>query len=446
VIIVSILPLSQSVNGGNYYESASLEVETGHSRNGEQTSAQSSAMNETIASSSPLNLSNNTGVSVYPQVSSSVSGKVVYVAWQDNHHSDSIDSTNRNYDIFFRKSIDYGETFGNTINLSNNSGLSERPQMVTTGNNVYVVWADNTTRDGSSEIFFTKSTDNGTSFSDAINLSNTSDGDSHQPEIAVTSYDVNVVWRQHDKGGGKGDIILFRSSTDGGATFGNVNEISNNNSSLYHAYTYPKVSASGKYIYVIWNGQKDNNISGSNNNNNASDLFFSSSTDGGLHFASPARKLFSGAELEDSQITSYESNVYIVWQSINHSNESSSIDIFFITSSDNGTDFDDLPIVFQDQGISKNGAVAALDDNIFVIWEGFASGRGEIYYKVSDNKGRTFGSTVNLSNNPQHSLCPHAVIATNNVYAVWEDSKMSSDPYSDNSSDILFVRIPLPEN
>jgi hypothetical protein len=48
-------------------------------------------------------------------------------------------------DIFFKKSTDGGATFGDTINISNNAGLSENPQIASSGNNVYVVWKDNTT-------------------------------------------------------------------------------------------------------------------------------------------------------------------------------------------------------------------------------------------------------------------------------------------------------------
>ena len=49
-------------------------------------------------------------------------------------------------DILFKRSIDGGATFGDTINLSNNEGLSLLPKMSTTivsgNNNVYIVWVD----------------------------------------------------------------------------------------------------------------------------------------------------------------------------------------------------------------------------------------------------------------------------------------------------------------
>ena len=46
--------------------------------------------------------------------------------------------------------------------MSNNSGFSEHPQILAYDNNVYAIWADDTS--GNREVLFTRSVDNGTSF------------------------------------------------------------------------------------------------------------------------------------------------------------------------------------------------------------------------------------------------------------------------------------------
>ena len=51
----------------------------------------------------------------------------------------------------YRRSTDGGANFGATVNLSNNAFSSLDPAVATSGNNVYVVWYDNTP--GSFEIF-----------------------------------------------------------------------------------------------------------------------------------------------------------------------------------------------------------------------------------------------------------------------------------------------------
>ena len=112
------------------------------------------------------NISDNIRDSVYPQTDSSENK--VFVVWQDN-----LFGQNRmNYDILLKTSNDSGQTFGDVVNLSNNTGFSEHPQMAVKGNNVYIVWADNTSLNR--DIYFISSNDGGQTFGDVVNLSNNS--------------------------------------------------------------------------------------------------------------------------------------------------------------------------------------------------------------------------------------------------------------------------------
>ena len=90
----------------------------------------------------PLNVSNSTGNTGVPQIT--VLGNNVYVTWDD-------DGTPGNFDIFFAASTNNGTSFGTPINISNNIGISVLPQIATSGSKVYVVWLDDTP--GNSDIF-----------------------------------------------------------------------------------------------------------------------------------------------------------------------------------------------------------------------------------------------------------------------------------------------------
>jgi hypothetical protein len=72
------------------------------------------------------------------------SGNNVFVTWHDETPADNID-------IFFAVSNNNGTSFGTPINLSNNAGISFFPQIATSGNNVYVTWQDITP--GNDDIF-----------------------------------------------------------------------------------------------------------------------------------------------------------------------------------------------------------------------------------------------------------------------------------------------------
>jgi hypothetical protein len=69
------------------------------------------------------------------------------------------------------------------IDLSNNDRNSSFPLIAVSGNNVYVVWED-TTNGGDSYIFFRVSHDNGDTFEPFIDLSD-NDGVSDNPQISI---------------------------------------------------------------------------------------------------------------------------------------------------------------------------------------------------------------------------------------------------------------------
>lgn len=82
-------------------------------------------------------------------VETAFDGKNLYVAWQEG------DSGNQ--EIFLRKSVDGGNTFGQIINVSDNEGISECPSISISNNKLHMVWEDDTL--GNHEIFY-KSIDN----------------------------------------------------------------------------------------------------------------------------------------------------------------------------------------------------------------------------------------------------------------------------------------------
>lgn len=109
---------------------------------------------------SAIKLSNNTGHSEVPQIAGY--GNNVYVAWHDDTSGDR--------DVYTKRSTDNGCAFSNSLDLSNQSGASVDQQIAVSGSNVYVIWEQLPRNNGS--IFFTRSTDNGTSFDTIQNLGN----------------------------------------------------------------------------------------------------------------------------------------------------------------------------------------------------------------------------------------------------------------------------------
>jgi hypothetical protein len=65
---------------------------------------------------------------------------------------------------------------------------------VVSGDNIYIAWWTNNTENGNEEVMFRASNDAGQTFTDKINLSNTTDADSWRVEIAGEGDNVIVSW------------------------------------------------------------------------------------------------------------------------------------------------------------------------------------------------------------------------------------------------------------
>jgi hypothetical protein len=89
--------------------------------------------------------------------------------------------------------------------------------VVVSGDNIYVAWWTNNTENSNNEVMFRASTDGGATFGDRINLSNTTDADSWRVEIAGEGETVVVSWWETNQ---TSDIPVARISTDAGETFG----------------------------------------------------------------------------------------------------------------------------------------------------------------------------------------------------------------------------------
>jgi hypothetical protein len=88
-------------------------------------------------------------------------------------------------------------------------------KIATSGDNVYIAWETNNT--AHPDIMFRASTDSGNTFGEKINLSNTTDVDSVDREIAASGSNVFVAWWER---GNQTDQAVMKISTDNGKTFG----------------------------------------------------------------------------------------------------------------------------------------------------------------------------------------------------------------------------------
>jgi DNA-binding transcriptional ArsR family regulator len=178
------------------------------------------------------------------------------VVVNDTIHIFWVDKRDGNPEIYYKKSINAGSTWTNDIRLTHDSSKSENPAVVVNDNNIFLAWMDD--RDGNFEIYFKKSIDNGNSWSNDIRLT-FNESLSKQPAIAVSSNNVHVVWSDNRVGyWSYGNYynycdIFYKYSTDGGIHWSN--DI-NFNVSYYSGTRLgghdPSIAINEKNLYLVW--------------------------------------------------------------------------------------------------------------------------------------------------------------------------------------------------
>ncbi len=380
------------------------------------------------------NITNNNYDSVYGQIAA-IDNKV-YVVWQESVAGNSND---KNYEVYLKKSEDQGNTFSKAINLSNNSGFSEHPQIAVSKNGIFIVWADNT-NSNNTEIMFTKSLDNGTTFGKIKNLSNNSKNSNNQ-EISVSDQNVYVVWQDIGKTDSSNNkkilkdkeissSIIFRESTDQGNTFNDEREITNN---TYDSY--PKVNSFQNYVYIVWNSE---NKSSSKDYTNIG-LFFITSSDYGKNFDNSIRLV--NDNFGESQISVLKDELVIVWAGLHSKNINN---IYFLQSENNGVTFEGPSIILQkdtkpndnsysDRINNPSNVEIANNDHSFAVWQDIISQENQDIFLGYIKNSNQSNKIINLSNNSGISECPSIAISNNNIYVIWED-------FTPGNHEILFTK------
>ena len=372
-----------------------------------------------------VNLSSNPGSSDSAQIT--VSGSNVNVVWRQANADEELIQA----DIFFRRSTDNGATWGPKINLSmTGSHQSSGPRVAAFGSNVFVAWVDD------NGVFFRRSTDNGASWQPKVNLSNSV----APPQIAVSGSRVYVVWTG-------GNDILLRRSTDSGATWKPVQNLSNNSGES----AAPQLAAFGSNVHVAWTdltpGNSDilfrrstdsgatwkpivnisNNLGGSRNSElttsgsnvhvvwtqfsssgecQPADIFFRGSTDNGATWGSKMKISSSGTNFGFMctgalpQVAASGSNVFISWDDVG------SDDVFLRRSTDSGATWKPIVNMSNNSGDSRNPQVAVLSSNVYVVWNDNTPGNHDILLKRSTDSGATWKAIKNLSTNAGVSISP----------------------------------------
>jgi hypothetical protein len=183
-----------------------------------------------------------------PCASVAAQGPDVHVVWHELRHT-SANPTNE--EVYYIRSTDHGATWNPEARLTNDTSHSWHPRIAVSGSTIHVAWADY--RTGLWQVWYKRSTDYGATWQDDVQLSNGT-GIIEVPEVAVADLGVHVVW-QDSRHGLNNHEVYYVHSTDGGATWGAETRLT---SEPHESYA-PVVAAAGPDVHVVWVDYRDSN-------------------------------------------------------------------------------------------------------------------------------------------------------------------------------------------
>lgn len=329
------------------------------------------------------------GDSENPQIIASNDG--IFTLWEQQSSGKS--------DVFFKKSADGGNTFGTAINLSESTvGQSGYSDFVQQGNDVYAIWQSSIS--GYAEVYLAKSTDGGSSFEKPMILSNQSKLAAF-PQVAMSENHVYATWLE--KSDNNATNVVFVKSDDKAKSFGNPSYITSHagNSGI------PKLLAGGNNVYVLWEDNRKGNF----------EIFLSKSDDNGVSFSSADISNTAG-QSGAPQIIVSKDHMYVVWMD----DSSGNYDIMFSKSTDGGKSFSQPVNVSKLHTDSGYPQLAVYGNNVYVTWtQTIVEPNYDVYLAKSSNNGDTYDTPINLSHNNGASGWPN-VLSDGNVYVSWVDS------------------------
>ncbi len=322
------------------------------------------------------------------------------IAVDSNNHLHVVwaDDTPGNKEIYYKKSTDEGSSW-TTKRLTWNSGWSYYPAIAVDSNNhLHVVWMDRTP--GNREIYYKKSTDGGSSWITNKRLTWNS-GDSEVPAIAVDSNNhLHVVWWDSTPGNLE---IYYKKSTDGGSSWITKRLTWNSGWSFYPAIAVD----SNNHLHVVWQDSTPGNL----------EIYYKKSTDGGSSWTTKRLTWNSGGSWGPAIAVDSNNHLHVVWEDDTPGN----YEIYYSKSTDGGSSWTTKRLTWTSGG--SWGPAIAVDSNnhLHVVWYDETPGNREIYYKKSTDGGSSW-TTKRLTWTSGDSLSPAIAVDSNNhLHVVWAD-------------------------
>jgi len=307
-------------------------------------------------------LTNNSSVSEWPSIF--VSNLDVHVIWYDGRDGDT--------EIYYKRSIDGGASWGADMRLTISADYSFNPTLSISGQAVHVIWYDN--RDGNKEIYYKRSNNGGATWGADTRLTNNSEI-SWDPAVEASDNFVHVVWWDERDGNYE---IYYKRSIDGGANWGTDIRLTNNSA----LSGFVNISVLDSLVFVFWNDERDGN----------NEIYFKQSSNSGTNWGADTRLTDNAGHSERPSSFISGQSLHVTWEDDRDGNN----EIYYKRSTDGGISWEEDTRLTNDPDDSDRPFISVTDSIVGVIWMDNRDGNSEIYYKRNPTGNPTGIKNLNL--------------------------------------------------
>lgn len=325
-----------------------------------------------------------------------------------------------------------GQDFNNPIDgWAADQAESSDANFCRSGNgNLYAVWAEDKPDASYVDVWFTRSTDEGTTWLASPIRVKQGPGDASGVHMACIGERIYVVWEDtRDGQTGYGNIYL-NYSTDQGDTWLEEDKALDNDPDGFAISQGPKVALFEGQVHVTWYDQVEG----------APDVYVATSVNGGRRFELPVR--VSGGEFDEETEqggpgSAWNGNpdiaidpsgrIYIVWESTRNGNQ----DIFAAVSNDQGRTYGAERRIDRGDGTagshSFNPRIGVGDGTAYIVWHDERNGVGrDILMNYTNDGGATWltDAVVVETSAPgaTDSINPDLAVVGDKAHIVWQDN------------------------
>lgn len=331
----------------------------------------------------PQNLSNEYGPS--KEHSIVADGNQYYLAW------------NQWGDIMFRRSENGGINWGNKITIYTGFDYGANyPVVAASEGNVYIAYYRNT--GGNSQVFLVRSTNNGQTFGNEIQVTNAIRG-AQVPQIVASGDTVVVAYEDRDL-----DYkyqVFVTISTNAGQTWSTPVNLSNTTSGA----RWCNIAMKNNSLFVLWNNQTGTSY-------DHLDLFFTKSENFGLSWTTPENISNNQAYNARLKTKVIDNSIYVV---VSSKVDPLQTDIILYSSHNLGNDWQPSVNLSNNTGESARPDIW-LEQNtpgnhrIYIVWsDDTYSGNDKGYLKYSLDHGYSWSQMMQFSQDTEDASWPQIV-------------------------------------